>query len=210
MSDGYAAYHAMRKSALREYGRSFVHAHCWAHVRRKFIELETSFPAVAKEALRRIDALFLLEREVPEHLTDAASLQLRANIRNEKSAPLIASLGAWLYTLQPLPQSGLGKAVQYTENLWPGLILFLSDPRIPLSNNAAERTVRGPVIGRKNYYGARSERGCEVAAIFYSLLESAKLCGLEPHAYLLGALAEALAGTTVRLPHEVREALTQR
>ena len=210
MSDGYAAYHAMHKAALRECGKSFTHAHCWSHVRRKFIELETTFPAEAKEALKRIDAIFALEREFPEHRTDDPTLQLRAKMRTERSAPLIASLGAWLHALQPLPQSGLGKAVQYTANLWQGLILFLADPRIPLSNNAAERVVRGPVVGRKNYYGARSERGCQVAAILYSLLESAKLCNIEPSAYLRGAIAEALAGTTARLPHEIRAAQDHR
>jgi transposase len=70
--------------------------------------------------------------------------------------------------------------------------------------------VRGPVVGRKNYYGSRSERGCQVAAIVYSLLESAKLCDLDPNAYLRGAIAEVLAGTTVRLPHEIRAAQDHR
>jgi transposase len=127
-------------------------------------------------------------------------------MRTEKSAPLVAELGEWLHTLRALPKSALGKAVQYAVNLWAGLTLFLKNSRIPLSNNAAERIVRGPVIGRKNYYGARSERGCQVAAIFYSLLESAKLCGLEPKSYLRIAIQDALAGRLVRLPHELKAA----
>jgi len=86
--------------------------------------------------------------------------------------------------------------------LWPGLTRFLDDSRIPLDNNATERALRGMVIGRKNHYGSRSRRGTEVAALFYSLIESAKLCGVEPKAYLLHALRAALATPgTVTLPH---------
>ena len=86
--------------------------------------------------------------------------------------------------------------------LWPGLTRFLDDPRIPLDNNATERGLRGMVVGRKNHYGSRSKRGTEVAALFYSLIESAKLCGVEPKAYLLHAARAALANPgTVTLPH---------
>ncbi len=180
MSDGYAAYGSLRKAAVREHGRSFRHAHCWAHVRRKFVSLEQSFPDEAKEALDRIGAPFELERLVPEDRVDDEALALRAQNRRERSAPLVKALGEWLATLRPLPQSGLGKAVQYTEKLWAGLTLFLTEPRVPLSNNAAERAISGAVVGRKNYYGSRSERGCHVAAIVYSLVESAKICDLEP------------------------------
>ena len=210
MSDGYAAYGSLRKTALRERGASFRHAHCWAHVRRKFVALEETFPVEAKEALDRIGALFELEQLVSEERIDDTSLTLRAQIRRERSAPLVKSLGEWLATLCPLPQSGLGKAVQYTEKLWAGLTLFLVEPLVPLSNNAAERAIRGAVVGRKNYYGSRSERGCQVAAILYSLVESAKLCDIEPKAYLRGALDEALRGVPVRLPHEVRADLAAR
>ena len=206
MSDGYAAYKAIHRETLLAKGTTFQHAHCWAHVRRKFVELEESFPAESKEALRQLGALFAIERKVPESRVDADSLAARLALRRERSAPLVHAFGRWIASLTPLPQSGLAKAVQYTENLWLGLNVFLTQPRVPLSNNAAERAVRGPVIGRKNYYGSRSQRGCQVAAIFYSLLESAKLCGLEPKAYLRGAVAEALAGRVIRLPHEVRAA----
>jgi transposase len=85
--------------------------------------------------------------------------------------------------------------------LWPGLTRFLEDPRIPLDNNATERALRGMVIGRKNHYGSRSKRGTEVAALFYSLIESAKLCGVEPKRYLLTATRAALAeGSAVTRP----------
>ena len=91
--------------------------------------------------------------------------------------------------------------------LWNGLVRFLDDPRIPITNNASERAARGPVVGRKNHYGSRSERGTEVAALFYSMLESAKLAGVEPKAYLRNAVAEALAGNAPMLPCEYRASL---
>jgi transposase len=204
MSDGYASYESIRKRGVRENGRSFVHAHCWAHARRKFVELETSFPQESKAVLDRVNKLFMLEREFPEHQNDDATLSKRDAMRREKSAPLVRELGEYLHSLRALPQSGLGKAVQYVVNQWAGLTVFLKDPLIPLSNNAAERVLRGPVVGRKNYYGSRSERGCEVAAILYSLLESAKLCGIDPKAYLRAAIQDAFADRVVRLPHELK------
>ena len=76
---------------------------------------------------------------------------------------------------------------------WIGLTRFIENPRIPRDNNAAERALRGPVVGRKNHYGSRSQRGTQVAALFYTLCETAKLAGVDPHVYLLRALHAAIA-----------------
>ncbi|MCE9668385.1 transposase [Myxococcus stipitatus] len=102
-----------------------------------------------------------------------------------------------------MPESALGKAVAYMRGLWPGLTRFLEDGRIPLDTNGVERALRGVVLGRKNHYGSRSRRGTEVAALLYSLLESAKLCSVEPKAYLRMATLAALGGQAVPLPHDV-------
>ena len=91
-----------------------------------------------------------------------------------------------------LRRSAFGKALRYLLNHWDGLTLFLEDSRIPLDNNAAERVLRGPVVGRKNFYGNRSKHGAQVAAILYSLIETAKLCGQDPAAYLLRAAKAAI------------------
>jgi transposase len=80
----------------------------------------------------------------------------------------------------------------YTSGLWPGLVRFLDSPKIPLDTNPVERALRGVAVGRKNHYGSRSERGTRVAAIFYSLIESAKLTGVEPRAYLGEAARRAI------------------
>jgi transposase len=91
-----------------------------------------------------------------------------------------------------LKSLSIGKAAAYVVANWDRLTRFLDDARIPLDNNATERGIRGPVVGRKNHFGSRSRRGTEVASIFYSLLETAKLRNVEPARYLReGALADA-------------------
>ncbi len=86
----------------------------------------------------------------------------------------------------------MGKAIAYTSGLWPGLVRFLVDPKIPLDTNSVERALRGVAVGRKNHYGSRSERGTRVAGLFYSLIESAELCGVEPRAHLHEAVLRAV------------------
>jgi transposase len=203
IADGYGAYEALARAGPR-----FTLAHCWAHVRRKFVEAEPHYPGPCGEVLDLIGQLYAVERECPPRVgtaTDAEDTDLRqprAGLRAERSAPLVAAIRAWAQGQRTLPESSLGKAIAYMLGLWPGLTRFLDDPRIPLDNNATERALRGMVIGRKNHYGSRSRRGTEVAALFYSLIESAKLCGVEPKAYLLRALRAALATPgTVTLPH---------
>ncbi len=105
-------------------------------------------------------------------------------MREERSKPILKRIEAWAMEVRPLPESALGKAVSYMAKLWPGLTRFANDPRVPMDNNATERSLRNVVVGRKNHYGSRSQRGTEAAALFYSLVESARLAGVEPRAYL--------------------------
>jgi transposase len=197
IADGYSAYEALKKSGA---GGRFTLAHCWAHARRKFVEAETNFPEACKEALDFIRKLYLIEREAGRDLVKLATL------RAERSKPIVDAMFDWAIAQKPrtLPESGLGKAIGYMLGLWPGLTRFLTDPRIPLDNNATERALRGLVVGRKNHYGSRSKRGTEVAALFYSLLETAKLAGVEPRAYLLEATIAAVTQNGVLLPHDFR------
>ena len=104
-----------------------------------------------------------------------------------------------------MPRSGLGKAIAYTGGLWTGLVRFLENPKIPLDTNGVERALRGVAVGRKNHYGSRSERGTRVAALLYSLIESAKLAGVEPRAYLAEAARRAIRNPgTVTLPRDFK------
>ena len=197
--DGYSAYGALARARDGPGARRFTLAHCWAHVRRKLFECEPAFPQAA-EALDLIGQIYDVEAEAKKATVDDPHAYL-ACLRRERSAPLIEQLRAWMHAQRVLPQSGLGKAIAYTDGLWPGLVRFLGDSAIPLDNNATERALRGVVVGRKNHYGSKSLRGTQVAALFYSLLESAKLIGVDPAAYLAEATRRAIANPgTVTLP----------
>lgn len=171
-------------------------------MRRKLLECEPAFPQ-AGEALDQIGRLYDVEAEAKKATVDDPVAHL-ARLRRERSAPLVAELRTWMRAQRVLPQSGLGRAIAYADGLWPGLVRFLDDPAIPLDNNATERALRGLVVGRKNHYGSKSLRGTQVAALFYSLLESAKLAGVEPAAYLAEATRRAIATPgTVTLPSDL-------
>jgi len=199
--DGYKAYQTLARASpdLRL-------AYCWAHVRRKLIKAEQFYPEEVGEAMELIGRLFELDSSVPnpERLEDEArqeAFALRAKVRDEQIRPVMMELRKWALRQRALKHSALRKAVDYMLGLWDGLVLCLDDPRIPLTNNLAERVIRGPVLGRKNHYGSKSERGTEVAAIFYSLLETAKLRGVDPKAYLAEATRTAIEKPgTVTLP----------
>jgi transposase len=160
-------------------------------VRRKFVEAEPHYPEAA-EALTRIGELYGVEREVREASTSEATLAHRQALRRERSKPIVQALYRWMLEERALPRSALGKAIAYTASCWEGLTRFLDDSHIPLDNNATERGMRAVAVGRKNHYGSRSERGTRVAALFYSLIESAKLAGVEPRAYLDQAARRAI------------------
>jgi transposase len=194
VADGYAVYESLAKQS-----GAFVVAHCWSHARRAFLDVEENFPQVG-EVLGLIGELYAIERLCT---TGPPGDELRRRLRNEKSRDIVRRIQQWAIEQRALPQSGLGKAIAYLGAMWNGLVRFLDDPGIPLDNNATERAMRGPVVGRKNHYGSRSRRGTEVAALFYSLLESAKLCGIDPKAYLRTAVIAALEGKDVPLPHEM-------
>ena len=199
MCDGYSSYISLAKSR-----RQFQLAHCWSHVRRKFFELESAFATESKQVLDLIDELFRIETLC---VTGPPGDETRAQLRADKSRPIVKQIEQWALSVQALPESGLRKAIEYMGNMWRGLVLFLDDPAVPLHNNASERALRGPVIGRVNHFGSRSRRGTEAAAILYSLVASAKRAGTEPAAYLDLAARAALGGGVIPLPHEAAVAL---
>lgn len=196
MCDGYGAYEALAKAHP-----GLILAHCWAHVRRKFIDIEGAFPEETREIVELIGKLYDIEARCP---AGPEGDELRRELRSTQSRAVLERILGWVYAAYPkaLPEGGLGKAIRYMGSLWAGLVRFVENPRIPLDNNQTERGMRAPVVGRKNHYGSRSLRGTQVAALFYSLIESAKLAGVEPKAYLRLALKAAMAGQVIPLPHE--------
>jgi transposase len=195
MCDGYDAY----ESLSRTRGGSFVTAHCWAHARRKFVECEAAYPKQAAEALAMFGELYGIEGRAPP---GPDGQEERRRLRDTESRAVVKRLQAWAIETPALKESGLGKALGYLGGQWKGLVRFLEDPRVPLDNNATERALRGPVVGRKNHYGSKSKRGTEVAALLYGLVETCKLAGVDPKRYLREATYALLRGDDVALPHE--------
>ncbi|MBI3556718.1 MAG: transposase [Deltaproteobacteria bacterium] len=98
----------------------------------------------------------------------------------------------------------LGDAVQYALNEWAGLTVFLTHPGVGLDNNLAERNLRGPVVGRKNHYGSRSRRGAEVTSTFYTIIETCKMCGVDPRRFLTDAVYSILKKDPVKMPWDYK------
>jgi transposase len=210
MADGYSAYSSLSRDGPQcelgqtEDGPNFKLVHCWAHSRRKYVEIEKNYPDRCGEILDLIAELYAQERQVPHDLPPDEKLELRARLRNANSRWVIGEIKHWAEHLEALPESGLGKARDYMMGIWEGLTAFLDDPTIPLDNNLVERALRPPVVGRKNHYGSRSQRGLRVAEVFYTLVESAKLTGVDPRKYLMEATRRALREPgTVTMPADL-------
>ena len=101
-------------------------------------------------------------------------------MRDERSKPIVARIGERAMQVKALRESPIAKAIQYLENRWEGLQVYLRDPKVPITSNGIERALRGPVLGKKNSLGSRSERGLRSASVLYSPILSAKLCCLIP------------------------------
>jgi len=184
-ADAYAGFNRLYE-ATRQPG-PIIEAVCWAHARRKFFDLARLKKApIAIEAVARIDALFAIEREIygqppPE----------RQRVRQERSRPRVEALHTWLRQQRAKlsANSQMAKAIAYSLNRWDGLGRFLDDGRLCMSNNAAERALRGIAVGRHNWTFAGSDDGGRRAAAIYTLIESAKLNDVDPQAWLADVLA---------------------
>jgi transposase len=179
----------------------FIMADVAANARRKAHGKTTSvISPLALEAVRRIDALFEIERSI-----NGRSAERRRAVRQELSAPLVADLESWLREQRAKLSRGndLAKAMDYMLKRWPAFTRFLDDGRICLSNNAAERALRGIALGRKSWLFAGSDRGGQRAAAMYSLIGTAKLNDVDPQAWL----ADVLARIAAHPAHRVDELL---
>ena len=198
-ADAYSGYNELYKEG-RPPG-PILEAGCWAHARRKFFVLadietaerkkargEKAKPVYPKalEVVRLIDALFAIEREI-----NGASPQERLAVRQAKSAPIIAELDVWLQETrgQFTRDHDIVKAINYLTRRWPSFARFLEDGRVCLSNNAAERALRGIALGRKAWLFCGSDRGGQRAAVMYSLIVSCKLNNVDPQAWFADVLA---------------------
>ncbi len=176
-ADAYAGFNQLYK----EDGR-IQEVACWAHVRRKFYDLEQAHASpISSEALERIADLYAIEKEIRGRPPDE-----RQQVRTTRARPLLQSLQEWFeVSLTKLSRkSDTTAAIRYALGLWPALTRYCDDGRLEIDNNAAERALRAVALGRKNYLFAGSDAGGERAAAIYSLIGSAKLNGIDPEAYL--------------------------
>ena len=199
---------------LYEAGRSpglILEAGCWAHGRRQFFVLadiaasarrkaQSKAPAfvspIALEAVRRIDALFEIERAI-----NGLDADQRLAARQTQCAPLVAELEVWMREERAKlsRHAEVAKAMDYMLKRWPAFTRFLSDGRVCPTNNAAERALRGIALGRKSWLFAGSDRGGERAAMMYGLIVTAKLNDVDPQAWLADILARIAGHPATRL-----------
>jgi transposase len=184
--DGYGAYRTLAEK------RSVTLAFCWAHVRRPFYELAAAGPApIASDMLRRIAELYRIEDNIRGLSTDE-----RRAARQERSRPVVAELQPWLREKLGLisQKTKLAEAIRYTLSRWEGLTRFLDDGRIEIDSNVVERSIRPIALNRKNALFAGSDGGAEHWAVIASLIETCKLNGVEPLAYLADVLTRIVNG----------------
>ncbi|HUX19413.1 MAG TPA: IS66 family transposase [Acidithiobacillus sp.] len=193
-TDDYGGYDALyRKEQVTEAG-------CWAHVRRHFYDVEQRGPSpVAQKALAWIAKLYEIEADIKASPPDQ-----KAEARQQRAGPLLESFRAWLSEtqMQVAPKSGIAKAIGYALNRWKALTLYLEEGQLSIDNNPVERALRGVAIGRKNFLFVGNDTGGERAASFYSIIETCKLNGVEPFAYLCDVLEKLPTWPNKRL-HEL-------
>jgi transposase len=193
-ADAYAGFLRLYEADRRP--GPITEASCWAHGRRKFFELAdvaakargqlSVLAPLAVEAVKRIDTIFDIEREI-----NGRSIDERLAMRRERVAPLVSDLAAWMraHRAKLSRHNDVGKAMDYMLKRWAAFSRFLDDGRICLTNNAAERALRGIALGRKSWLFAGSDRGGERAAIMYTLIQTARLNDVDPQAWLADVLA---------------------
>ena len=169
-------------------GGPLVVAYCWSHFRRRFYDIAKAGNApIATEALNRIGALYAIEAEIRGRSADDRRVERQARAR-----PLVKALRAWLdeQLTRVSGRSPIAEAMRYGTSHWLGLCRFLDDGRIEVDTNIVERSIRPIALSRKNALFAGSDEGGANWAIIASLIETAKLNGVNPHAWLTDTLTK--------------------
>lgn len=189
----------------------FSTAACWSHARRTVIKADKEAPGQVAEFLDLVGELYEIDRKAAcdpppddrrpgyRHRMDLEKLR---KLRDSESRATCVRIERWILDQQCIPGGLLKAGLEYVAARWTRLTRFLDDPRIPLDNNRTEASFIGLALGRRNYIGARSDRGTVVAADFYTVVESARVNGVDPHAYLRYAARLAARGEMPLLPHE--------
>jgi hypothetical protein len=208
-ADAYDGYNQLYLAGRKP--RPILEAACWSHARRPFFAMadseenarrkaagkkEIALSPIAIEVVRRIDALFEIERSI-----NGKSAQERLAVRQMLSRPLVEDLHVYMREQIVKLSRGhdLSKAFNYVLKRWASFTLFLEDGRVCLSNNAAERGLRGIALGRRSWLFCGSDRGGRRAAAMYSLIVTAKMNGVDPQVWLTDVLTRIAAHPSHRL-----------
>jgi transposase len=186
-ADGYAGFNTLFARDPNTGTARLTEVACWAHARRKLYDVyEATASPLAKEALERIAELFAIEARI-----NGRAPPERLAVRQQDAIPLLAELEAFLQKVlsQVSGKSKLAQAIRYATSRWTALTHYTTDGRLEMTNNAAERAIRPLAMTRKNYLFVGSDSGGIRAAAMYTLIESAKMSGLDPEAYLRDVLA---------------------
>ncbi len=190
-ADGYAGFSRFYKPTTPDGEAPLIEVACWSHARRQFYEVhhKTASP-IAFEVLQRIAVLFAIEPDIQGQPPDR-----RAAARQQHAQPRLDQLKGFLETAltRVSGKSTLAEAIRYTLSRWRALTRYVTDGRLEMSNNAAERAMRPPVLGRKNYLFCGSDAGGQRAACMYTIIETCRMNGVNPQAYLtdiLGRIAD--------------------
>ena len=175
LADGYAGYNGVVT------GNALVRAGCWLHLKRKFVEAERTAPEIALSVVKSVRALYAVE-----HDAKAMKPAERLKLRQERSAPIVASLEARLqkWKLELIPKHPMADAVNYALNQWSAMTTCLNDAAVPLDNNQSEREMKRVVINRKNSLFVGNERGGKTAAILSSFTSTCRRLEIDPQLYL--------------------------
>ena len=212
VTDGAKVYESLKKDL------HFTLVNCWSHALRKVLEAKGEAPGQVEQFSKMVSDLYDIEEKAvrgpPDdndprtgyrHRLDLEKLRV---LRDTESRIVTKRIHDWILEQQCVPGGLLKAKLEYVANRWTALTKFLDDPAIPLDNNRTEGGYIGLAIGRRNYIGARSKRGTQVAAVFYTVFESARVCGVDGEAYLRYVTAALLSGESasrILFPHEWRD-----
>ena len=206
--DGYKAYPAFIRE--RPAGGKITLAGCWAHVRRKFHEALAQAPRLIGWLLRQMGHLYRIEKELRQ---SRAGPRLRAAVRAHQSRPIQERIRRALVRLKtvrrPLPQSLFGRAIEYALGQWSTLGVWLDDGRVEIDNNRVENAIRPTAVGKKNWLFVGDAGAGQRGAILYTLIESCRRRGLDPHAYLRDVLTRLPSMTNWQVKDITPEALAR-
>lgn len=180
-TDGYNVYDIFKEN------KEITVLHCMAHARRKFFEARDNNAAVAGYALEQIGLLYAIERKAKGQKLTADKI---FELRQAEALPILESLGKWMKAtyLTSLPKSTIGKALGYSIERWPELMIYASDGKLNIDNNPVENSIRPVAIGRKNYLFAGSHEAAQRSALLYSFVGTCKLNSINPSIWLQDVL----------------------